>query len=441
MQQFLATLHESVPILPKERFLDGIRNSVYSYDLVKALALITAKIIGFKFQSRELDLDSRIDLMMRSGLQEQESKEAPTIDQFRKDCLLTFYEFHQSLENQAWLRLGGLVRLARWKGLDRLDEAKPDQTRISAWRGASEADLEDWRLVWWFIYRLDTYVNSSLGKPYLIDEKMVKASLPGPDMVLYLITDPEEYKSPQGTVKLRLYLPGDTVDHWSLVPEIASWGPPTRMIPNLDILFSTATRQFGRGLRQLYTMSMYEFKRIPPISRLNDASTFLGTLNYSIESHNEYSDPTPRPSLDKSLSDYRGRLVTLLQYHMCNLQLALMGCSNPRDDNIQDKWPQQWWLVGDACQKIASVARNMNKVFSLAVDPRIAPIIFTTLIFVRLRLEFSDITPGSDLYDTPMDECEPHLLYLLKRLGNTWPLPRLLAGEYKKSDTCHNQRY
>jgi len=400
---------------------------VYSYDLVETLVLITAKLTDFQFESADFDLDSRINRMLSSALLEQETcKAPPSIDQFRRDCLLVFYESHQFLGNQAWIRLGGLVRLASWKGLDRLDEAQTDQTRARPWSGAGQDDLEDWRLVWWFIYRLDTQVNLSLGTAYLIDEKNVKTSLLGPD----LVPDPvlpgftnDEYEGPEGTMRSRLYLPCHPNDHWKLVPEITH-GPPTTMIPNLDILLSTAMRQFGRAFR-LHMMTEFGVDK-PPIRSITDAEVFLMALEISLPQH-VYLDPTPRTSPPESPSDRRGRLVTLLQFHMCQLLTNIMRCSSSPKYADED-WHENWRQVGEACQNIASAAGHLGSLSSLAVDPRIAPIIFTALIFVHLHRKCKVLIPGSDLYNTLWDS-EAHLVHLLKRLATARRLPRLLLGE------------
>lgn len=390
------------------------------------MALITALITGFKFASADFDLDARINLVLSAGLVEQEAHKAPpTINQFRKDCLLTFYESQQFLGNQAWVRLGGLVRLAYRKGLDRLDEAQTGQTRVGAWGGASQDDLDDWRLVWWFIYRLDTSVSLSLGTPYLIDEKNVKTSLPGPDLlpepVLPGFTN-EERRRREGTLESRLYLPCHPNDHWQLIPDI-TFGSPATIVPNLDILFSTAIRQFGRAFR--LRMATEPEAGTPPTRSLNDADTFLLALQHGL--HRRYFDPTRRTSPEESPSDHRQRLTTLVHFHMCKLLLHLTGCSSVDQGKVD--WVRNWREVLETCRGIAAAAWHLNSAYSQAVDPRIAPIIFTALVFVHLHLRFHLLIPDSDLHHT-LQQCETILDHLLKQLATTWEVPGLLLGRY-----------
>ncbi|KAK7427992.1 hypothetical protein QQZ08_005423 [Neonectria magnoliae] len=174
LQKYLALVHDAIPIFSSTRFLPSIGDSLYSLDLVLTLLFITAKLTGVNFAAAGFGLDSRIDLMLSSGLlQEEMCGDAPSLDQFHKAYLMAFYEFHQFPGQQAWMRVGKPTRMAYWMGLDRVDSVHPYNP---SWDAMGHDEREDWRLVWWFVYRLDTYVNMSSGTPYLIDETLVRTA-------------------------------------------------------------------------------------------------------------------------------------------------------------------------------------------------------------------------------------------------------------------------
>ncbi len=415
LQQFLNTVHGGVPIFSPARFLSSVRNSLYSRDLVLTLVLITAKLTGFTFASRGFDLDSRIDLMLGPGSLEQDMcDDSQSLDQFRKACLLAFYEFHQFPGQQAWMRVGRLARLAYWRGLDRLDGPRNFQTQALGWGDASQDDLEDWRLVWWFIYRLDSYVNLSSGTPYLIDERGVKTGLLSAQH-----QDGQAEQSQQGALKPELYLQSRPNDLWRLVPIITS-GPPAAMLPNLHIVSSTATRQVGRALQQC--MMMIPSAETP--DTLTEAEGCLSALRLSLP--RDYLNPTRNAFLEESRSDHHARLVTVLHLLMCRLLLSIMRCV-PLVQGA-DEWLLNWQKVLETCQDIASIAEQWNSTFSLSVDPAVCFIIFTTLIFVDLHKKFAGVGADSALHPN-LEHREVILLLLLEQFASTWTLPRLLIRE------------
>jgi hypothetical protein len=60
------------------------------------IATITAKLTGFKLFPDETALNSRIDLLLGSSLLEDDIVgDSPSLDQFRKACVLALYDFHQ----------------------------------------------------------------------------------------------------------------------------------------------------------------------------------------------------------------------------------------------------------------------------------------------------------------------------------------------------------
>jgi len=381
------------------------------------MVLITAKLTSFTFASPGFDIDSRIDLMLGSGSLEQDMcDDSQSLDQFRKACLLAFYEFHQYPGQQAWMRIGRLTRLAYWRGLDRLDGPRLFQAQSLGWGGASEEQLEEWRLVWWFIFRLDAYVNLSSGTPYLVDERCVRTRLLGAQQMHV------HQEGQQGTAQSDLYLPSRPNDLWRLVSAVTS-GPPGALLPNLHIITSTATRQVGRAL-QLHMMMMMPSSEITP--SFAEAEGCITALRLSLPAN--YLNPTRNAFLGESRDDHHARLVTVLHLFVCRLLLAIISCAPLEQED--GAWLLNWQKVLEACQDIASMAEQWNSSFSLSVDPAVCIIVFTALIFVDLHKKFAGVQANNAALHANLEHCEVILLLLLEQFAGVWTLPRLLIRKY-----------
>ncbi|KAH7124644.1 hypothetical protein EDB81DRAFT_846945 [Dactylonectria macrodidyma] len=405
--KFLDIVHDAVPIFSRARFLPGLTDSRYSRDLILTLVLITAKLTEFTFSSQSFDLDTRIDLMLSSGWSQVDIySNCPSLDQFRKACLLAFYEFHQFPGQQAWMRIGKLTRMAQWIGIDRLELL---HAYGPSWGAMSQDDFEDWRLVWWFVYRLDSYANLSTGTPYLIDEKLVRTALLS-DRPLDCLSESPQHQN--------LYLPPRPDDLWELVLAMSSCSRQTSLF-NLHIITATAMRQVGRVF-QLYMLRLMGEKIAPPM----DIERCLSVLRLSLPTN--HLNPTRNAFLNETRSDHHARLVTVLHLHMARLLVSIIGCCH-MDEGIE--WLQSWQQVLEICQDIVSVSEQWNGTFSLSVDPAISFIIFTTLIFVDLHKKFAGVSVSH--LQSNLEHSETALLLLLEQFARRWTLPRLLILSFK----------
>jgi hypothetical protein len=415
IEEFLNMVLDSVPIFSKARFLPSLKDALYSRDLVLTLLIITAKLTGFKFASNSLDLDSRIDLMLSSGsVQEDICGDSISLDQFRKACLLAFYEFHQFPGQQAWMRIGKLTRLAYWIGLDRLDRLEHFCAHNGGLSATCRHDIEEWRLVWWFVYRLDTYANLSSGTPYLIDDKLVQTALVREEQ---LDCRPESQQEPQ---KPKLFLPPHPDSLWKLVPAVTSDSHQTSLF-NLHIITATATRQAGRAL-QMHMLGSSGWIMEP----LSDLERHLSALRLALPRN--YLNPMRNAFANETRSSHHARLITVLHLLMARLLVSLLSCASLAEG---DEWMLSWQQVLEICQDIASISEQWNSAFSLGVDPAVVFIIFTALIFVHLHKTFVGIT--DPVLHSNLEHCQMVLLCLLEQFASTWTLPRLLVREYMLS--------
>jgi hypothetical protein len=372
-----------------------------SRDLIQTLVVITARLSGFPLSSvTELELDKHIDQVLSSAyLQEDITGDAPSLDQFRKSCLLVFYEYHQCPGYQAWARIGKLVRWAYWTGLDQLDRLH----KISPlWNNMSEDVLEEWRLVWWRIYCLDSYANLSTGMPYQIDESLVNTSLP---------------RRPAPESNRRICLPHHKDGLLQLVQDALSGSTPHAAAWEIQLISHTILRHVGRALR-LQSPDLLDEN----IEYLKDTERRLSAIRLALPGN--YFNPRRNAFANESTYDHHFRLVTVHHILMARLLVALINCARLVEGQV---WLQNWQQVFEICQDVAAIAKEWNGIFCLRVDPALVIIAFVSLIFLALHGKFacSNVEENSSLR-LEIEHCQTVLLLFLDQFGTAWTLPRLL---------------
>ncbi|RAK94900.1 transcription factor domain-containing protein [Aspergillus ibericus CBS 121593] len=371
--RYFEIVHDANPIFSKERFIHRYQHSLCSEDLISTILTITAKLTGFAAHEVTPSLDTRLDQLLRSSiLQDDLIGDIPSLDQFRKAYLLAFYEFHQFPGHLSWLRMGRVTRMAYRIGLDRLDHIRmlyPD------WHAVSETEIQEWKSLWWCIYRLDAYSNISAGTPYLIDDTVISTSFIQRHIELFLLAAP-------------------------LAPET--------LLQNIHNITISILRQAGlEGIgtqvakveRQLATARL----ALPP-----------GWLN-----------PRRNAFWNESHVDHHARTITVMFLRMAQLLLSLADPGLRQGDD----WLASWQRVLEACQDIASVADQWDSSLCLTVDPAIRLTIFTALIFLDLH---SKTTIMAEHSLSSVIEHHNSILHLqLNHFGNIWTLPRLLKLSFE----------
>jgi hypothetical protein len=413
LNKYFETLHHALPIFSSDKFslgLQGDRSYIGSPDLILTLVIVTAKLSDFTFASDRFSLDARIDLTLSSvSLQEDMCGTSPTLDQYRKFCLLAFYEFHQFPGQQAWMRISKLTRMAYWMGLDRLDmlrHTSPD------WIAMSVDDLEDWRLIWWCVYCLDSYANLSTGTPYQIDESLVSTSL---------VRDRQmNHSLGLSSANAVIRLPRQPDNLPELIPAINSASQETSSY-NLHILTTVTIRHVGRTIRLKELASEVEFvAAIAEIKRRNSTLRLALPKNFFNTRRNAF--------LGETYVAYHGRLIIILHIHMVQLLAALVSCRFLPEG---ETWMLSWQHLLEMCQDISATVEHWNSTYTLTVDPAITFITFTALILLELHRRFAG--DESDLLPE-MEHCENILLLHLEQFASFWTLPSLLIRKYP----CHD---
>ncbi|EED14952.1 conserved hypothetical protein [Talaromyces stipitatus ATCC 10500] len=85
-------------------------------------------------------------------------------------CLLALYESTKAPSRQGWLLVNNAVRLALMAQLHQIDTRDFPVT-------VSAAEKEEWRFVWWTVWRLDCTLNVTACAPFGIDEQMIGTAL------------------------------------------------------------------------------------------------------------------------------------------------------------------------------------------------------------------------------------------------------------------------
>jgi hypothetical protein len=392
LEKFFDLIRDANPIYSKTRFFEAYEEKRCNPDLVSTMVIITAKLTNYVSESEEFHPDSCMDRLLSSSLLDDETYgDSLNLDQFRKSCLLAMYDFHQNPGNQSWARVGRLVRMAYRQGLDRLERLRslwPD------WAAVSEEDMDEWRAIWWSIYQLDSYSNLASGTPYMIDESLVSTS--------FMITTET------------VLLPSQPADVWQLLPVLTS--KQEGLHANIHFVTITVLRQVGR-IRRAYPLRSAEENAFYVTSAERSLSKVClalpsGWLN---SRRNVFAKETS--------IEHISRLVTVLHLRMAQLLLSLILC----DSKDENDWRKHWECVLEFCQDIVAVAESWDSSFSVQVDPAVAFIFFTALIFLTLHKKSTTGTCTNLM--TSLGHGITILRLQLENLAHYWALTRLLLCE------------
>ncbi|KAJ5759586.1 hypothetical protein N7520_006742 [Penicillium odoratum] len=400
IEKYFDVIQDANPIFSKKKFLRDYQLSRCDPDLVSTIVAITAKLNGLNSLADDNSLDAQIDRLLSSSLLEDDIiGTTPSLDQFRKACLLAFYDFHQFPGHQSWMRIDQITRMAYRTGLDRLESLRELH---SDWGALSNDEIQEWRSVWWCIYRLDTYSNLSSGTPNLIDHQFVNTS--------FILDQSSAENVPQ-----QVHLPSDYADLCRLLPVFAL--SPKTFLLNVHILSIAAMRQTGTAIRMHFSRP-----RDDMTETLANVQRQLSILSLSLPPG--WFNPARNAFADESHDDHHARLVTVLHLMMARLLLTILTCAHTNKEEPSLTWQE----VLEVCQDIASVMEQWNSLFCIKVDPAISFIPFTALIFLDLHKKSTAVAEPTLLSKIQYNQTVLRLH--LEQFARTWTLPRLLNCKY-----------
>ncbi|OJJ67816.1 hypothetical protein ASPBRDRAFT_68554 [Aspergillus brasiliensis CBS 101740] len=414
LTSYFDNFQDANPIFSKDFFFHCYRSSLCAEDLISSIVIITATLTGFTANEEDLQsLKIEVDHLLSSSILEDDLVgDTPSLDHFRKAYLLAFYEFHQFPGHHAWLRIGRLTRMAYRIGLDRLDHVR---TLYSDWRNVSEDNIQEWRWIWWCIYRLDSYTNLSSGMPYLIDDATIGTALVRsksifhPDIMEELPHELFLPPSPENLPKMLL---------------AASLNPET-LLKNIHTITSAILRQAGQVLRMHVVRSAQTI-----LVEVAKAEKHLATIRSALPSG--WLNPRRNALSNESHIDYHARMVTIFHLRMAQLLLSIVECGQRQ---YADECLIAWERILEPCQDIASVADHWDSSFCLAVDPAVCFTFFTALVFLDLHRKTAAPGDTSTAEHNPRHGILDHhitvLSFQLQHFAKIWTLPRLLKLSFE----------
>lgn len=411
MEQFFDTFFDALPIISRDQFYASLEAKQIQGDLIRTLILFTAKLTNFTFTSEvsNSSLDKQLDeLLSRDSLDEDVLCESPRLDNLRKACILAYYEFHQFPGPNAWMRIGKISRIAYWIGLDHLDDGRVTENLVK--QGA----LEEWRLVWWCVYRLDSYANLAMGTPYQIDETLITTR--------FLVDQPQQVPCAPRAKRAKtnsgdtceLSLPANPADLYKLA-SIVSRQPRAMRNFNLRIIAVTAIRRAGhlflhsrRVLRMIDTSTYDDLSRDFSLLRLALPNGYFDTVRGA-------------PFHDETHVEYQARLVTICYLSMARLIVSNFQCAW---DKSTSEWSMCWQHNIEICQDVAYIVEKLDDRLMLSIDPAITLILFASLVFLTIQLKSAGF--DTSVFGPKTEHCIQVLLKRLEQFSGIWTLPKLL---------------
>lgn len=399
--RFFDDIHSAIPLFRRSKFLKSYDEGRACRDLVVTMVTVAAKILGpISFWQAE-----DIHLCMESLLAATEfGQNTPDFQidlaQFRRECLLAYYTFHQIPGPPAWMRISRLTRRAYAMGLNQLEVN--DMCSAYGSRLMAEDEIEDWRYAWWCVYCLDSYSNISFSAPFLVELESINTAL-----VRRTLDDGEVPNLP------KIFLPDSVDDLWRTAQKVIS--SPCEREFNIHIITTTILRQAGIVLRLRCTQKRVRDKTI-------SLKNTLASLRLALPPG--YLNPTRNALASESSAHHHTRLTNLLHLHMTRLLISL-----PQDfkDN-EEEWMNGWQQSLESCQDIALIVEQWNNQFSSRVDPAICLIIFMTIWITNLQRRC--IADSASPLLSHLAQAENMMLLFLEQFSRIWALPHILIRKY-----------
>ncbi|KAI5921912.1 hypothetical protein F4810DRAFT_675610 [Camillea tinctor] len=401
---FFEEVHSAIPLFQEEKFLKRYDTGLVHPGLVLTLVTITAKLLSPISYWRSEDIDKCIDALLKTTSDHDASNTRISLDEFERDCILLYYEFHQYPGSSSWMKINGLTRRAQLMGLNHIEN--PELCSAFDIASTTEDEIEDWRSLFWCIYALDCYSNVTCGAPFMIDLDSINTAL-----IRRSITDDADVPSSMP----KIYLPDNVDQLWKTVQDILSNGCAVDY--NIHMVTTTMLRQTGKVLR-LRTEGKNLAYQVPALKNI------LATIRLSLPPR--YCNPSRNVLKDESSSDHHFRLTNILHLHMARYILIM-----PRDMITNEaEWMENWQQALEACQDIVGVVEHWHNHFSPRVDPAICFIAYSALIMLDLHRR-SVIASASPLLAS-LDRGIKVLLLFLEHFANMWAVPKLLIQQFKK---------
>ncbi|KAI1149186.1 hypothetical protein F4825DRAFT_431466 [Nemania diffusa] len=405
---FFNEVHPAIPLFRSGHFIQKYDNDLADRNLLVTMVTVAAKILGPISFWRAEDVELCMRFLLETMSPETASPDAHySLDSFRMECLLAYYEFHQFPGSNSWMRISRIARKAYRVGINQIDN--PELCSAFDYATATEDDIEDWRYLFWCIYCLDSYSNISVGTPFVVELESINTAL---------TRTPHDQAHTPSASTCKIFLPDDVEEIWKTAKEVISNG--TMVNYNLHMITTTTLRQAG------YIMRLRSMGKLLP-TKVTTLKGALAALRLSLPSR--YLNPARNVLGGESCIDHHIRLTNILHLHMANLIISVP----PRLDENEAEFVQSWLESLGPCQSIVSVVEQWDNQHSPRIDPAICFIVFSALCFLELHRR-SATGPSAPIVAS-LNQGQHLLLLFLEQFSSMWALPRFLIHEFKKTQS------
>ncbi|KAI0472423.1 hypothetical protein F4859DRAFT_104158 [Xylaria cf. heliscus] len=402
---FFDEVHPAIPLFRIRHFLENYDNGLADRNLLVTIVTVAAKILSPINFWKPSDVELCIKFLLETISPETASSDAQnSLDSFRLECLLAYYEFHQSPGSSSWMRISSLARRAYAVGVHQIDN--PELCSAFDCDAVTEDDIEDWRYLFWCIYCLDSYSNITVGTPFVVELESINTAL---------ARKPHDQVHVLSTSISKVFLPDDVEDIWETAKAVVSNGIMVNY--NLHMVTTTTLRQAGYIMR-LRT----EGKRLH--TKIAALRVAIAALRLSLPSR--YLNPARNILSGESCLEHHIRLTNILHLQMATLIITIP----PRLDKDETKFMHSWLESLEPCQNIVSVVQQWDNQHSPRIDPAICFIVFSALCLLELhRRSTADPTPP---FVANVDRSQHLLMLFLEHFSSMWTVPRFLIHQFRK---------
>ncbi|KAI1471118.1 uncharacterized protein F4812DRAFT_449369 [Daldinia caldariorum] len=402
--RFFDDVHPAIPLFQKSRFLKSYDEGAAFYDLVVIINAITAKLIGpVGFWPPE-DVDLCLNSLLEATACESDSLSSRvSLDHLRQECLLAYYNFHRFPEPPAGMRISRLTRKAYTLGLNQIEN--PDLCSAFDQELVTEDEIEDWRYVWWCVYRLDSYSNIAFGTPFIVDGESINSAL-----IRRSLYDEIVPSSP------KLFLTDDIDQLWRTLQDVVSNYCGREL--NIHILTTAMLRHAGNVLTLKATRKCVDSKTVI----LGDAVTSV-----LLALPSGYLNPKRNVLAAESDIHHCIRVTNILHLHFTRL----IACSPSNLYTDEAQWFDCWQQSLEICRDIVSVIDEWTDQFWTRVDPALCLIVFKALWVTNLHRRSA--TNGEPALISALAFAESTLVLFLEKFSKIWTLPKTLLQLFRNS--------
>ncbi|KAI1612165.1 hypothetical protein EDD36DRAFT_466004 [Exophiala viscosa] len=396
LNHFFAHIHPSIPLFDEAKFFQQYERAMIDSHLLLTICVVTTKILGQSEYWNGNSLDDRVKYLLEMEPISNATSTALNLDIFRRACLLAFYEFHQLPGDGAWLRIGQLTRKAYQWGLHQIDSH--NQHPIWSKLLVNNAEIKEWRCLWWCIYCLDSYSNITAYTPFVVETESIATAL------ITVSQDNPQFQD-------QVFLPAETSQLWWTIQEVTrsrgDFGFNMHIITTLFLREASTLRRL-----QICNPSARVHSRRRALEECMSAIRLALPARYLNATRDVLKSETPRA--------HHARLISVLHLHTARIFLSL-----PTDPPQQDEglWQTGWQQSIESCEDIVAVAQQWDSQFSSTVDPAVCHVMLAALVL--LYLDENAYSPEKQGL-TPQNLHKEVLLLFLEQFATSWALPRLL---------------